>query len=171
MSKLLIEMNQKLNKFDKLIKTRDNLEIIAAIIVILVMVYYAISIPYVLTKIASILIIPWAFFVIYKLRSIKKHQPTNLDVYFLEYLVKQRSYLKRQMSLLDNILYWYILPPFVISIVFFMGFPMKPMTLISNIGFTLLVSIGVWFLNKRAVKKQFKPLIKNLDDIISNLED
>ncbi|PCI98004.1 MAG: hypothetical protein COB15_06630 [Flavobacteriales bacterium] len=171
MSKLLMEMNQKLKKFDKSIKTRDSLEIIAAFIVISVMIYYAIIIPYVLTKIASLLIIPWALFVVYKLRNVKKHKPANLDLSFRNYLVQQRSYLKRQMILLDNILYWYILPPFVIAILFFMGLPLTTMMWITKMGFVLLVSIGVLYLNKRAVKKQFKPLIKQLDETISNLED
>ena len=75
------------------------------------------------------------------------------------------------MILLDNILYWYILPPFVIAILFFMGLPLTTMMWITKMGFVLLVSIGVLYLNKRAVKKQFKPLIKQLDETISNLED
>jgi len=170
-SKLLMEMNQKLEKFDSRIKTRDYLEIIAAIVVIAVMIYYAIIIPYLFTKIASLLIIPWALFVIYKLRSVKKHKPANFDLSFRNYLVQQRSYLKKQMTLLDNILYWYILPPFVIAILFFIGLPLTTMMWITKMGFVLLFSIGVLYLNKRAVKKQFKPLIKQLDDTINNLED
>lgn len=166
-----MEMNQKVKKFDSSLKTRDTLEIIAVVIVIPVMVYSSIVIPYLLTKIASLLIIPWAFFVIYKLRSIKKSKPMNLDLSFRKYLVEQRSYLKRQMNLLDNVLYWYILPPFVLSILFWLGFPLEPIVFISKVGFFLLVSIGVLYLNKRAVKKQFKPLIKHLDETISNLEE
>jgi hypothetical protein len=179
-SKLMIEMNQQLKKFNKSIKTRDRLEIVAAVIIIPFFVCYAIFIPFILTKIASLLIVLWAVFVIYKLRSIKKYKPVSLHLNCREYIVKQRAYLIKQMNLVDSALYWYILPFVLLFILFIIGLPVEwswdlpfcNKNSIWEIVFMVLVfPISVLHMNKQAVKKQFKPLIKQLDETLNNLEE
>ena len=66
----LNNMNEQIKKFEKTIKTRNNREISAAILVIAGFGYYAFTIPTILGKLGSIWTIGYGIWVIYKLMFI-----------------------------------------------------------------------------------------------------
>jgi len=171
-SRLIIEVQSTLDQFHKGIKYRDLMEQIAAIVGMPVFAYYAYHFPYILTKIASVLIIFWGIFVIIRIRSAKKHKPVSFADSYLEYLYKSREYLKVQKELLDNILYWYILPAMTLMFMFILGPGVSgriPKLMKTGAG---IVAIGIvtYFLNKRAVKKQFIPRLEKIQKLITVME-
>jgi CDP-diglyceride synthetase len=172
-SRLMIEVQSTVDHFHKKIRYRDLMEQIAAVVVIPVFAYYAYSIPFTLTKIASVLIIFWAVYVIIRLRNAKKHQPGAFTETYLEYLYKTREYLHIQKKLLDNVIYWYILPGMTLVLLFVMGFmgvAGKSSYIIRMSVANVVLAVAAYFLNKMAVKKQIMPRLEKIDELIKVME-
>ena len=144
-------------------------ETAAAAVVLPVFVYYAYSIPHTMSKIASILIVLWAIFVVVRLRWARKHQPGNYTLTYLEYLQESKIYLLDQKRLLDTVIYWYILPCMCFALLFLAGFLPRsgdPTKVILKAMFCLLLGLLVFYLNRRAVTTQIKPRLKKVDELI-----
>lgn len=77
-SRLILELQSNMDNLHKRIGFRDLIEIAAAIILIPIFIYYAVTIPFLITKVASILAVVWACYVIYKLRQTKNYKPFGL---------------------------------------------------------------------------------------------
>ena len=172
-SRLMLEVQSNTDRRHRSIYHRDLRELIAAIIVIPVFAYYAYVIPYTLTKIASILTILWAIYVILRLRNARKHKPSAFTESYLEYLRGTRKYIEVQKQMIDDILYWYILPCWAIvtlGLAGFIGVPGKLKGIIQTEVLGGVGSIGVYFLNKRADKKQLMPRLEKIDDLINIME-
>jgi hypothetical protein len=169
-SELLTDLDSKLESFDKSLKNRDRREIIASIIIILFFGTAIFFIPQTLSRIALLIIVLYGILVIYILKNVRKYRVNNYFLPIKEYLIKHRQYLIKERSLLDNVLYWYILPPTVSAILFFIGRNIEGTRLVINILVVFIINLFIYFLNKRAVKKDFDPLIKKLDITIKNLE-
>ncbi len=74
-SRLMIDVQSSMDHFHRKIKYRDLREQIAVAIIIPVFAYYAYSIPHLLSKVASVLIIGYALFVAIRIKKAKKHKP------------------------------------------------------------------------------------------------
>jgi len=173
-SRLIIDVQSSLDRFDKSIKYRDLVEIIAALTVIPVFIYYAYIIPFTLTKIASILIALWAIFVIFKLRKARKHQPSAYTETYLEYLYKTRKYLGVQKRLLDTVIYWYVLPGMAFIFLFlagFIGIPEKSTWMMGTATAAVVLGIIIYFINKRAVRKVIMPRLNKVEELIKVMEE
>src|SRR5258708_4383676 len=159
-SRLMIEVQASTDRLHRSIKYRDLREQIAALFVIPVFAYAAYTVPFVLTKIASVLTILWAIYVIMTLRNAKKHKPGAFTETYLEYLIKTRVYIDIQKRMIDSILYWYILPCWAImslGLAGFLGLPGKLKVIIQTEVLGIVVGIATYVLNKRAVKKELLP--------------
>lgn len=171
-SRLMIDVQSSMNDFNKKIKYRDLREQIAVVIIIPAFAYAAYTIPHLLTKVASVLIIGYGLFVSIKLRNAKKHKPSAFTETYLEYLHKTRDYLLIQKQLLDSVLYWYILPGMTLTMLFSMGFGvtgrLKPILKMALMNVAL--AIATYLLNKRAVKKEIIPRLAKIDELINVLE-
>jgi hypothetical protein len=186
-SRLMLDLNQKTNHFEKGIRNRDIREIGASVFGILLFGYFAYEIPFLLTRIASILGVLWFVYVIYRFKNVKKHKlPTDLSLSFKEQLENQKKYTTQEAKLLDTVLYWYVLPPLAMNILFIIGLgnpveydwqhvifskllPLSlNMKLFTLFGIVLLNSFIVW-INKRAVQKEFNPFIAEIEKVIFQL--
>lgn len=172
-SRLMLNMQTSLDEIHKKIKYRDLREYIAIGIVIPVFTFCAYSVPNLLSKVASVLIIGYALFVALKLRNAKKYKPSAFTETYLEYLYKSKEYLIYQKRLLDNVIYWYILPGISLTMVFTLGLGvtdrLKPIlrVVIANV----VIAIVVYYLNKRAVQKELNPRLSKIDELIRMLEN
>ncbi len=171
-SRLMIDVQYTVDHLHKKIKYRDLTEQIAIVLGIPVFAYYAYSIPFTLTKIASVLIIFWGIYVFIRLRNTKKHKPGAFTLTYLEYLYKTREYILIQKQLVDNILYWYILPAMALMFLFILGPGIAGRLLkIMKTGLGIVVvGAAIYFLNKRAVKKQIIPRLEKIDELIKVME-
>ena len=171
-SRLMIDVQSTVDNLHRKIKYRDLREQIAIIAVIPIFAYYAYHIPFILTKIASVLIIIWGIYVFIRLRNAKKRKPGAFTETYLEYLYQTREYIRTQKQLLDSVLYWYILPAMILVLLFVAGLGIQGRLLkVIKMGvLTAAVGVATYFLNKRAVKKQFIPRLEKIDKLIGVLE-
>jgi len=126
--------------------------------------------------------------VIFRLKfASRKNQDTDLSVSVLEELEQEKSFLIKQKNLLNTALYWYVLPPFFMNILFYLGMGnpsdynwsnpileiLVPDTL--NQKIFLIVGLGVLFSyigwrNKVASEEEIEPLLSNLQLVKDSLE-
>lgn len=168
-SELLANLDSQLKNFDKCLKNRDRREVFAAAIIILIFSIGAILFTGIISKIGLILCALYGIIVIYVLRNVKKHKPANFTLPVKDYLVKHRDYLVKERNLLKNVIYWYLLPPFIGEVLFFVGQNMSTTTLIISILIVFSINAYIYFLNKVGVKKVFDPLILKINKTINDL--
>ncbi len=173
-SRLMIDLQSSFDRLHKSIKYRDLIEIITAIIMILIFGYITYTVPFIISKIAAILIILWLIYVIFRLKSSKKYKPSAFTESYLDYLYKTKEYLHIQKKLLDSVLYWYILPPFIGIIIFLSGIWIIPEThntiIITAVG-AVGYGIFTYLLNKRKVKKEIIPRLRKMDGLIKVMKE
>lgn len=186
-SRLVMDLKNKLNHIEKVIRNRDIREIVAAFITIPMFAYFAYDIPFPITRIASILTIVWSVYVIYRFRKLqlsKKNEDLTLP--FKAQLENQKINMMTQHRFLDTVLYWYAGPPFLLNVTFILGLgnpeifgfssdlkehlPFDSASKITLIvGLAFFYAFVVW-LNKRAVKKTLNPLIADIQRIQDQLD-
>lgn len=168
--RLLADLNGQLKRFDRVIRRRDVREIVAAVIVIVLFGVGTFYYTDILSRIGMILGVLYGILVIVVLKVTKRQKPIEFELPVKEYLVKYRDYLDKQKNLLKNIVYWYLLPPFVACLLFFIGQELSMVHLTINLVFILGLYTGVYFLNRNGVKKSYDPLLKQLGDTINDFE-
>jgi hypothetical protein len=167
-SEILANLDSQLRNFDKCLKKRNRREVIAAAIVILIFGIGAILFTGIISKIGLLLCALYGVLVIYVLRNVKKHKPASYALPVKDYLVQHRDYLVKERNLLKNVIYWYLLPPFIGEVLFFIGQNMGTITLIISILIVFSINAYIYFLNKVGVKKVFDPLILKISKTIND---
>ena len=188
MSRLLIDLKNKMSRIERYIRIRDILEISTAILFIPILGYLAYEIPFVVTKIGCILLMTWFGYIIFKFRDVKKHKlPIDLALSFREHLANRKAYLLQEARLIDTIFYWFLLPILVAYSIFVLGLgdpveygwsniianKMLPIPLINRIGYLIFCAVifaGLLWKNKRSVNKIYKPVIKDIERVQQQLE-
>lgn len=188
MSRLLIDLKNRLSRIERSIRNRDKAEITTAILMIPIFGYFAYEIPFVVTKVGCILTMIWFGYLIFKLRNVKKHKLSiNPALSFREQLANQKAYLLQQARLIDTVLYWYLLPPLVAHAILVLGLgdpaeygwsniianEILPIPLINKIVYLIFAAVlyaGILWINKRTVKKNYKPVIKDIERVQHQLE-
>ncbi len=173
-SKLMIDVQSSLDRIQRLWKYMIIRETIAAMITIPAFIHMTYYIPYTISKIGSIWIVLSVIYILVRFKSVKKYKPTDFTETYIDYLYKTKDYLNAQKKLLDTVLYWFILPVFPGFAMVLMGFIHIPekrkLIVITALSFVIL-AILIHFLNKRAVKKEFVPRLKKIDELIKVMEE
>ncbi|MEO0572346.1 MAG: hypothetical protein AAF039_11630 [Bacteroidota bacterium] len=180
-SKLMLEVQDKLDSFDRAVKRRDWIEIGAAIfIVVPLFAYETYRQPNYLTKFGAIWIIMYCFYVTYRLLKAKKNKPQE-NCSYLEYLKQSKGYLEKQKNLLQNVTYWYILPALIGAIIMLTGMSdllnkswqeiIRIKKLWKMLPIMILITVFIDQINKRAVKKELLPRIKKVNELIHLMEE
>ena len=178
-SRLMLEVQASMNRFDKAIRFRDWLEIGMALVLLPLFSYQVYVQPNYLAKFAAIWIVLVIVFIVYKLLRARKNKPSEEDSY-LEYLKKERVYITKQKSLLENVLYWAVIPMLVGFFSFLAGSlgvfnkSWQEVIRIKKVWIGLLAGIAttvsIPLLNKWSVKREINPRIKKLDELIHLME-
>ncbi len=174
-SRLMLEMQSSLSRFDRLVKYGILVEQAALIIAIPVFIFYIYFVPFVLSKIASILIVTWGIWYFIKLKEWKKKKPNNLTKSYLDYLYESRKYLILLKKWGDNAIFWYILPT-ILSVILFLFGPLlegKLNNKLIAIVFIVAIATGVvtYFWGKWIVKTQYVPRLKKVEELIAVMEE
>ena len=167
---LIKALNMQLNQFDRIIKNRNRREIVAAIIIILLSGTGFLFFTDILSRIGMALGVFYGVLVVYMLRNTKKQKPANYDLPIKDYLVEYRHYLIKERSLIVNVIYWYLLPPFIACLLFFIGQNLSITQIAYLMIFIFCLYTFIFFMNKAGAKKTLNPLIKKLDETIKDLE-
>jgi hypothetical protein len=172
-ARLMIEVQSNIDRMHQQIRNRDLIEQIGAVFVMVAFAYSAIVLPNLLSKVASILAVAYAIFVVVRLRSAKKRKPGVMNEPYVDYLHKMKKYLLYQKHLLDTVLYWYILPGATFTMLFTLGFGiaggMKPLIRMGVANAVL--ATATYFLNKKAVKDHLVPRLTKIENLIKVLEE
>lgn len=174
---LVAELRHKMEKIDRQINSRDRREIIACLIGMMGFAYLAYDIPFMLTKMACLLTISWFGYVIYRLMHTSKDREPDASLSLYDQLEARKTYLRKQARLLDTVLYWYIIPPFFINALFLFGIgepgvwdsplafllPYEFLQKLSCLGFIVLMYTYITWMNRKASRKYFPPLISEIE--------
>lgn len=169
-SRLMLEVQAGIDRLDKMIRYRDVMETIGAGIVIPGFIAAAYLIPFIITKIASILIVFYAIYVLVRLRKARKHEQAGLTGSYLDYLHQEKKHLEMQKHLQETVLYWYVLPGHICVTLFTLGFGWTPFIVKMQV-MGIVMGITVYFLNKRAVKNTIVPRLQKLKELIKVMEN
>jgi len=171
-SKLMIELQSSLKRLDRWWNYLELSETILAVFGVFLSIFLLFKIPFILTKVALALMIICAVYLITKYRGVKKFQPSDLEMNYLDYLKKNREYLQAQKKFLRTYIYWGILPVYPIMVLFTISVWAKtPMYLIILIN-VAAIGIGIYgyFLNQLRAKKEIDPRIIRVNELINRLE-
>jgi len=171
-SKLIIELHSSLKRLDRWWNYLELSETILAVFGVFLSIFLFFKIPFILTKVALVLMIICAVYLITKYRGVKKFQPSDLEMNYLNYLKKNREYLQAQKKFLRTYIYWGILPVYPIMVLFTISVWAKtPMYLIILIN-VAAIGIGIYgyFLNQLRAKKEIDPRIIRVNELINRLE-
>ena len=183
------ELNTEIKGVQKKIRIRDNTEISASIIGILIFGYLLFEIPFPITKVACGLAIAWFVFVIVKFRKSKlQNIKTDFSLTIAEQLNNQKTMMLQQSKLLNSALYWYAIPPFIMNFIFILGLEnpidynwtnsvaesLLPLTfnfkIATLIGLALFYAFTYW-INKRALNKDVKPTLASIEKMQQQIKN
>lgn len=177
-SKLMIELQSSLGRLHHWWKYLELLEVVLAVIGILTCVLVILWIPFVLTKIAIVFIMICAILLIIKYQGVRKFKPSDLEENYIDYLKKTKKYLEVQKKFLKTYVNWGILPVYPIMLLFTVSIWGKIPEKENLIFFLILINVasivmGVYgyLLNKRRVKNEINPRIKDVDELIESLKE
>lgn len=186
LSRLMIDLKTKTDRIERNIKARDRREIIASYIGVIIFGYFAYAIPFPITKLASILGVCIFIFIIYKLKSAQKEQMVvDMAASFKEQLQQEKTFLIKQRNLLKSVLWWYILPPFFMNILFVLGLgdpatynwtpelielvPWTERDKITTLACAAILYGYVYFINRKAARTVYTPVIEDIEKIEQQL--
>lgn len=175
-SRLILDTQSSLDKANKIIKYAILIEQSVGIIMIPIFLYHIYFVPFMLSKIASLLIVIWVIWYQLKLRSWKKSKPTNLSENYLEYLYQNQNYLKTLKKWADTALYWYISPCIIGVLLFIIGFIIGG-ALVGNLKIIIIFStiigigVGMYFYTKWTTKKIYTNRLTKIAELIKVMEE
>lgn len=168
-------LKKQTNKLDKSVKLRDWIEISIAFILIPVWSWKLFYSDSFLQSTGLWIAILACLFIPYKMIKAKQvDAPKNDSI--LGFLIREKIKLENQKKLLESIVVWYI-SPLMLAIVLITaganvnsdGFPQINQSLAIYYVACALLSVGTYFLNKRAAQKQFSALLEKVNQRIAEL--
>ena len=166
--KIIIEMNTKIQQFEKDIKNRNKREIIVAMLLIPVSIFFAVTIPFTLSKIGAVVLLCSCLWIIYYLKSNSPTKEMNMQLSLKEQLQTHKEHIQKEKQILENVLVWYMLPIILGLILLSAGRGIDRGFFI-QLFILFIVAIGIYFLNKKAAN-EMTPLIEEIDKSIKHLD-
>jgi len=186
-TKLKNDMDSNIKTAEKRANRRDNREIIGAIIAIIIFASLAIKHNTAIVWLAFVFCLAAMVYVIQRLRKSKKKLPDNfLSLSVLEQLAIEKEYVLKQQHLLQTATYWYAMPLFFVQVFFIFSMVVSKegsLTALASIsvGKTLLLAVLVFLLlilslfiskmNRKAAKKNWAPIVKEIEALEKELNN
>ena len=173
---LVESLEKETKKLDKSIKRRDIMEISIALLLIPVWAWKLFSSASLLQTIGLWIAIVACIYIPYKLLKARQVESAKDDS-LLAFLSVEKSKIEKQKELLETIAIWY-LSPLMVAIVLITagskvddaGVPQISEQLMVYYLFCGVLYVGIYFLNKRAAKKKFAPLLDKVNQQIQELK-
>ena len=184
---LVDELKSKVVKLDRNIFFRNIIEISLAIIFLPVFSYLLYEVPYYIFKLGALVMFSWCVLLIFKILKTRiTKTKSEYQASLISKLDAQKKYLLNEIKLINTVLYWYLLPPFIGQILMIIGINyhrdvewqndiingIANASVYVDIVFILFLIIMYYYIylqNKRAIKKDIKPIIENIDELKENL--
>lgn len=176
LTEVIAMLEKETTKIDKEIKRRDILEISIAMLLIPVWIYGLFTSAGTLQTLGYIVALVACLYIPYRLINAKKVSAPK-DTSIIAFLESEKQKVMQQKQLLESIVSWYIAPLATAIVLITLGstvdatgLPHLNDFLIQYYGLLALLIVGVYFLNKRAAKKKFGPLLENIEQRLSELQ-
>jgi len=175
LNKVINMLEKETTKIDKEIKRRYFFEISIAVLLIPIWILGLFISKGSIQTIGYIIAIASCIYIPYKLMSAKKVTTPKLSN-IKTFLEREKQKVSQQKQLLESIVWWYI-APLTVSIVLITlggtvnetGLPSMNDHLCIYYGCLVLLIVGIYFLNKRAAKKKFGPLLTNIEQRLAEI--
>jgi hypothetical protein len=168
-------IEQQTTKIDKEIKRRDFLEIGIAVFLIPVWIWGLLNSASTMQSIGLIIAIVACMYIPYRLISAKKVDAKKSSS-VKDFLVQEKQKIQQQKQMLESVVWWYIAPLTVAILLITLGakvneqgIPQIPSGMYWYYACVGLLVVGVYFLNKRAAKNKFAPLLKNIEQRLAEM--
>ncbi|MEM6801543.1 MAG: hypothetical protein AAF696_09065 [Bacteroidota bacterium] len=166
---LIRDMKEEHLKLEQEIRKRDRREISIAMLMMPCCLAAAFLFSSILSKVGAILMIPALGLVIYRLKALRKYEPTAFSESTNDYLHKLKIYYSMQRDLLKEVAYWYLIPIFICISMIYLGFSRSPMDKFVPIAVIASSYIVIYFINQSAVKKKYDPFLEEIDEKLAAL--
>lgn len=181
---LMKDFKDKMERREQIVRNRDLRENIGALIGIVSFLYTFYEYSNIITRAGCIIGVISLLYLMYKLHNNRKSKFTQeLFLPIQDQLKHQRQFMVNQEKLLDTALYWMFIPIFIATILSFWGFSKseQPLTVIeqftakweAKLLITLVIALIFGYLgwmNKKAARVNWRPLVKQIDTVLENLE-
>lgn len=168
--KLIGDMEKQHLKLEKGIRKRDRLEIGVAIALMPFFLAAIFFLSSTLSKLGAFLMLPALGFIIYRLKAVRKYEPTAFSESTHDYLHKLKIYYTMQRDLLKEVAYWYLIPPFICISMIYWGISSTPTEKFINIGVAAVIYVGIYFMNQAAVRKKLDPFLADIEEQLQMLK-
>ncbi|GMN05010.1 hypothetical protein MTsPCn5_03980 [Croceitalea sp. MTPC5] len=179
-SKLLLEVQSSLGRFDKITGKWDFGTIGSAIVMFLILLYVAFRLPSVLAKVGVILLMLWCLFLIYVVLRLKRTKPNEASSY-LDYLKQHRQYLKNHIRLSNGFMVLTVFPCFggvALVMIGKLNLWNKSWSEIAGtkmvwIQFSIFMLVGIvaYAMNKWVAKREFLPRLQKVNKLLALLKE
>lgn len=169
-SKLINDMHSDMDRYYKMMKSRDSISVILLFFAIPIFATMAYTIPSILSKIGAIIVLLSLVYLIIRIQRAKKQRPSSFSGTFLDYLYKNRAFLKVEKKLTDDNLYWFVLPVTIGAILKQIGSFNSTHELIIKILSTIRIVIIIYFYHKRMSKKLYVSRLERVEKLIKVME-
>ncbi|HAA14672.1 MAG TPA: hypothetical protein DCE41_24495 [Cytophagales bacterium] len=179
------ELEAKTMEMDRKIKLRDRREVVASYLGMVGFGAMAWYFPWPLTQVACLIAIGWFAYVVYRLRSTRKQGEPDVSLPFREQLQARLAYVRQQARLLRTVFYWYVLPPYLMNVLFFLGIGdpttwdspvagLLPDSLVDKM--VILVFLAAFYgyivwMNHKAARTYYDPVIAEMEQVLAQLDD
>lgn len=174
-SRFMLDVQSSLDKLQREVKIMYIREGLGAFIAIPMFSYYAYLLPNIVSQIGCALVVVFCLWLLYFMKTRNDLVPDKFSMSYLEYLKKTKVYLEDQKRLRENVFFWYVLPP-VVAIWAMIGGtyfdnPENLDLLLTTIPISLVVGVGIHFMNVRSSKKVIVPRLEKVNKLIKTLEE
>lgn len=188
-SKLLIDLDSKLEKLNSAIKRRDRSDLIVSIISIPMFAALFFVVPFPMTKVGILLgLLGFLWNILKRRNHMLQKLPGDPSQPFRQQLENQRTNLIQEARMMDTVLYWMLLPGFIPFAISILGLgdpiaygidhhiinqllPMPFMYKIAYLLFAVIVFTAIYWENKRQIRKTLNPMIAEIELAQRELSD
>ncbi|MCI0744522.1 MAG: hypothetical protein L0Y58_03860, partial [Verrucomicrobia subdivision 3 bacterium] len=161
-------MRDRMSKLHRTLNWRDFRELAGCAVVIVGFGVFFFLFPYAVTRIGALINIGGALLISWKMIECRRRVPRpDPAAPVAQWLEQERHRVYHQAELLRTVLWWYLLPFWLGTNVFFWGLPNQSLAV--NITFTVVITLlyaWIYWLNQSARRKQLLPLKDELEALL-----
>ena len=175
-AQLISAMQNKMSQYRRTLLARDVRELSACVIVAVIFGIYFFLNRAPVARLGALITIAGSIFIAWKLLHARRTTPAaRSDATVVESLRAELHSVRAQSKLLRSVLWWYLLPLAVGTIVFVWGSLSNNLVfaLVFSVAFTLFtlaLDVFIYRLNQRAVSQQLLPLEAQLESLLHSAE-
>lgn len=169
---LLEWVRDRSEAFEKKIRRRDLLETAAAALAVALFGYEALTSPSIVAKVGAGIVVASAVFIAWRLRRARRAlgaEDAGRPV--ADRLRIQRRKVDAQIELLESVVWWYVSPVALGASVFAFGVSGASWGTLLTLAVVVGVSVAVWWLNRRAVRRDLRPRREELTRRLRRLQE